>query len=83
MKTTLDIPDSTFRRAKTKAAERGIPLRQFVTEAMEAKLRREGPARRRPWLKLAGKLKHLRAETARINASIEHEFEVIEPEDQA
>jgi hypothetical protein len=38
MKTTLEIPDQTFRRAKAKVAERGIPLRQFVTEAVEDKL---------------------------------------------
>jgi predicted DNA binding CopG/RHH family protein len=38
VKTTLEIPDTVFRRAKSKAAERGIPLRQFVTEAVEEKL---------------------------------------------
>ena len=27
MKTTLEIPDALFRRAKTVAAERGIPFR--------------------------------------------------------
>ena len=35
MKTTLEIPDSIFRRAKSVAAERGIPLREFVTEAVK------------------------------------------------
>ena len=35
MKTTLEMPDSVFRKAKAKAAERGIPFRQFVTEAVE------------------------------------------------
>jgi hypothetical protein len=35
MKTTLEIPDAIFRRAKSRAAERGIPLRQFGTEAVE------------------------------------------------
>jgi len=38
MKTTLDIPDKIFRRAKSQAAEQGIPLRQFVVEAIEQKL---------------------------------------------
>ena len=33
MKTTLEIPDFLFRRAKSAAAQRGIPLRQLVTEA--------------------------------------------------
>src|SRR5215469_8393705 len=30
VKTTLEIPDFLFRRANSVAAERGIPLRQFV-----------------------------------------------------
>ena len=82
MKTTLEIPDATFRRAKAKAAERGIPFRQFVTDAVEEKLRTESRAGERPWLKMAGKLKHLHKETARINALIEEEFGAIEPEDR-
>lgn len=82
MKTTLEIPDATFRRAKAKAAERGMPLRQFVTDAVEEKLRAESGVGERPWLTMAGKLKHLRKETARINARIEQEFEAIEPEDR-
>jgi hypothetical protein len=81
MKTTLEIPDSTFRRAKAKAAERGIPLRQLVTEALEETLRPED-GDRQPWLRLAGGLKGLRRETARINAAIDREFETIEPEDE-
>ena len=81
MKTTLEIPDSTFRRAKAKAAERGIPLRQLVTEALEETLRSEEGGRQ-PWLRLAGGLKHLRGETARITATIDREFETIEPEDE-
>ena len=35
---TLEITDPIFRRAKSAAAERGIPLRQFVTEAVNDKL---------------------------------------------
>jgi hypothetical protein len=38
MKTTLEIPDAIFRRAKSVAAQRGIALRVFVTEAVEKKL---------------------------------------------
>jgi hypothetical protein len=33
MKTPLEIPDVIFRQAKAKAAEQGVPLRQFVTDA--------------------------------------------------
>lgn len=80
MKTTLEIPDPIFRRAKAVAAQRGIPLRQFVTEAVAQKLETES-ATRAERLKLVGGLRHLHEETARINRLIEEEFEQIEPED--
>jgi hypothetical protein len=80
MKTTLDIPDKIFRRAKSQAAEQGIPLRQFVVEAIEQKLRDVPPSGQKPWMKHIGKLKHLRKETARIDKFIEDAFEAIEPE---
>jgi hypothetical protein len=79
MKTTLEIPDAIFRKAKAKAAERGVPLRQFVTEAVEEKLK--ASADDKPWIKMFGGLRHLRKETARINRIIEDEFEQIEPEE--
>lgn len=78
MKTTLEIPDAIFRRAKARAAEQGIPLRQFVSEAVAEKL--EAKSKDRARARLAGGLRHLRKETARINALIEREFETIEPE---
>ena len=75
MKTTLEIPDPVFRKAKAKAAERGIPLRQFVTEAMEEKLASGGSREGKPWMKGFGELRHLHDETARISQIIEQEFE--------
>ena len=80
MKTSLEIPDAVFRRAKTRAAQRGMSLRQFVTEAVREKLMTESGTAK-PWTQLAGKLRHLRKETARINRAIEHEFERVEPEE--
>jgi len=80
VKTTLEIPDAIFRRAKAKAAEQGIPLRQFVTDAVADKLRPDSFGAK-PWLKLAGRLRHLKRETARIDKLIEDEFERIEPEE--
>lgn len=81
MKTTLEIPDPIFRRAKSVAAERGIALRVFVSEAVEEKLAAASQKEQKPWARLAGGLKHLRKETARINGVIKREFEQIEPED--
>ncbi len=83
MKTTLEIPDPIFRRAKSLAAEQGIPFRQFVTDAVEDKVRARTAGRDKPWVKLAGKLRHLKKETVRVNRLIEREFERIEPEDWA
>ena len=80
MKTTLEIPDPIFRRAKSEAAARGIPFREFVTEAVKDKLAAAKKPAEKPWLKLAGKLKHLRRETARINHLIEEDSEKIDPE---
>lgn len=82
MKTTLEIPDAIFRRAKSAAAQRGIPLRQFVTEAVQDKLKTPSNSNDKPWMKTFGKLRHLRKETARINQLIEDEFESIEAEDR-
>ena len=81
MKTTLEIPDAIFRRAKAKAAEKNIPLRQFVSDAVAEKLQAESPDRAKAILRLAGGLRHLRRESSRISRLIEREFESIEPEE--
>ena len=80
MKTTLEIPDIIFRRAKSAAAARGVPLREFVTQAVEDKLTASSSPPARPWLKHMGKLKHLHEETERINRLIEAGSEKIDTE---
>ena len=82
MKTTLEIPDTIFRRAKSAAANRGIPVREFVSEAVREKLVADAKTTQTPWMTGFGKLRHLRKETARINRVIEEEFERIEAEDR-
>jgi hypothetical protein len=86
MKTTLEIPDPLFRKAKSKAAERGQTLKAFVSEALQEKLAANASGVRLgepAWMQGFGKLRRLRAETMRIQARIEEAFEVIEPEDRA
>ena len=86
MKTTIEIPDILFRKAKSKAAERSQTLKDFVSEALEAKLApRSGTARpgEPEWMQGFGKLRHLRKETARIQERIHEAFERVEPEDRA
>jgi hypothetical protein len=80
MKTTLEIPDVIFRRAKSAAAERGIPLREFVTEAVRDKLAAGAKTTEKPWMTHFGKLKHLHKETLRINRLIAEDSERIDPE---
>ncbi len=83
MKTTLEIPDPTFRKAKATAGALGIPLREFVTQAVEEKLAAGRRSAGKPWLECAGELAHLHEETARIQQIIDEEFGQIEPEDWA
>jgi hypothetical protein len=78
VKTTLEIPDFLFRRAKSVAAERGIPLRQLVTEAVQEKLKTTSGER--PWMKHLGKLKHLHRERKQIDRRVEEAFERIDRE---
>jgi hypothetical protein len=78
VKTTLEISDFLFRRAKSVAAERGIPLRQLVTEAIQEKL--GTTSRERPWMKHLGKLKHLHEERREIDKRVESAFERIDRE---
>ncbi len=78
MKTTLEIPDVLFRKAKSVAAQRGIPLRQLVTEAVQEKLKTT--SQERPWMKHMGKLKHLRSDRKQVEKRIEEAFEQIDRE---
>jgi len=85
MKTTIEIPDPLFRKAKSKAAERGQSLKDFVTEAIRDKLggKTSGALPPEPaWMQGFGKLKRLTQETRKVQARIDQEFEVIEPEDR-
>jgi hypothetical protein len=85
MKTTLELPDQLFRKAKATAAERGQSLKEFVTEALRDKLLLGGGRARADepeWMQGFGKLRRLHKETVRVQSVIDDEFEAIEPEDQ-
>lgn len=86
MKTTIEIPDPLFRKAKSRAAERGQTLKQLVAEALQEKLAAKA-GRALPdepgWMQGFGKLRRLHRETRRIQARIDEAFEVVEPEDRA
>ena len=87
MKTTLELPDALFRRAKTAAVHEGVTLKQLVTEALQLRLengkqRTSGRAAAPRWLRAYGALRHLRRERRAIDRAIASEFENIEPEDR-
>ena len=80
MKTTLEIPDPLFRRAKAAAAARGQTLKQLVNEALRDKLAKPETESQPGWMKHFGAMKDHSAELRRIDSVIEDEFERIDPE---
>lgn len=85
MKTTLEIPDPLFCGVKARAAERGHSLKAFVVEALEDRLATgsaAGAAQNPRWMRGFGKLRHLHAETARVQSMIDDAFEWIDDEDR-
>ena len=46
MRTTVDIPDETYRTIKVMAAERAGTVRELIIEGLETVLRTRKPARR-------------------------------------
>ena len=79
MKTTIEIPDALYRRARAAAATEGIRLKALVCEALDRHLRgqTEAPA----WRALAGRLADLRKESAAIDRIVLAEFEHVEDEE--
>ena len=84
MKTTLEIPDMLFRKAKATAAQQGRTLREFVTEAVQEKLSvpKGKPSATPAWMELFGSAKKHAASLREIDAMVEQEFGQIEPEDR-
>ena len=97
MKTTIELPDTTLRRAKALAAGRGMTLKRFFTDAVELHLGRHAagtPATadprevapvppEPPWMEGFGELADLGDEHRAVLAAIEEEFERIDPGDLA
>jgi hypothetical protein len=88
MRTTIDLPNSTFEQAQALAEAQGITVEQLLARTIEEKLRdrSQPPEGIEPqWLRLAGafgKTPADRLETRRIQKVIDEEFERIEPEDR-
>ena len=91
MKTTVEIPDTLFRKAKATAAEQGVPLKSLLTDAVRqylqrstgdsSKIKRSAPTPAPVWMSAFGGLSSLHKETQRINRVLEDEFERVEEDE--
>ncbi len=81
MKTTLEIPDDLFRRAKATAALRGASLKEFVTEALQEHLERQAPgvSSQLGWRSVFGQARP--EDVDAVDAILAEEFKRIEPDD--
>jgi hypothetical protein len=84
MKTTVEIPDDLFKRAKVLAAQAGLSMKQLITESLQQRVGGRSPETRLEpaWKQAFGAMRAYRKENRRIEKIIEHEFEQIEPEDR-
>ena len=78
MKTTLEIADDLFRRAKATAAMRGESLKDFVSEALQAHLERQpaGASSPRGWRSVFGQAS--REEVEPVDAVVAAELEQVD-----
>ena len=88
MKTMIELPDDLLRQAEALAAARGVTVRRFFIEAVEARLRHCAEEDRAgdtepPWMAGFGALSHLADENRRVLADIEAEFGRLPSEDRA
>ena len=81
MKTTLDIPDSLLRKAKAQAAMKGTSMRDFFVLAIEERLDAEQrrPGKLHGWRAVFGKAP--KGAAAEVQATLDKEFETINPDD--
>ncbi len=91
MKTTIELPGTTLRRAKVLAAGRGMTLKRFFTDAVELHLGRYAErtdphsappgSPEPPWMAGFGGLADLGDEHRILREAIEEEFEKLDPGD--
>jgi predicted transcriptional regulator len=83
VKTTVELPDTLFRKAKAAAAEEGRSLKDFFKEAVQDRLRRATGQQSSPkqWEAAFGGLRALHRENLRIDRIIQEEFESIDEDE--
>ena len=84
VRTTIELPDSLFREVKATAAQQGMLLKDYVTQALQDKLAERSSRPEKPWMKFAGIASHdpeMQAELRRIEQIVEENFAQIEEEE--
>lgn len=81
MRTTIEIPDSLFRRSKAAAALRGESLKDLVSAALRAYLSGHGgdAPSQSGWRSVFGRAR--REDVESVEAILADEFERIDPDD--
>ena len=84
MRTTIELPDPLFRAVKATAAQQGMRLKDFITEALQDKLTKRPSPAEKPWMKFAGIAANdpeMVAELKRIEQIVDENFEQIDDEE--
>lgn len=81
MKTTIDVRDDLYRRAKAAAAMRGETVKDFITSAIADRLEREAAqqASGRGWRRAFGRATP--EQVSEVDAIAAREFEEVDPEE--
>ena len=81
MRTVIEIPDAVLRLAKSAADEQKISLSDLINAGILLKL--QEISKEKPWMASFGRMRHLQAETDRINRILKEEFGAAPAEDRA
>jgi hypothetical protein len=84
MRTTIDLPDPLFRDVKATAAQQGMLLKDYISEALQDKLSRRPNPSEKPWMKFAGIAANdpeMVNELKRIDQIVDENFGQIEEEE--
>jgi hypothetical protein len=82
--TAIELPDPLLQKAAATAAQQGVHLKDYISQAIQEKLAKSPPAKGKPWLKFAGIAANdpeMVAELKLIEQVVAKHFGQIDPED--
>lgn len=81
MRTSIDIPDELFRKAKVRAAEKGLTLKDLIVSGLSKEIEVSTENREAVWGQFFGAFKDNPEVIDELDRVIEEEFGQIDPED--